>query len=283
MATENYDEGKVVRVVPPKAAVAAISVLAFSGALLLLALFANALAEHKYIGQDINAQTTISVTGDGDAYAAPDIATVSFSITQEAKNSIDARKTVDEKMKKIHDFLTQAGIAEKDIKTTGYNLYPKYDYVRSAAICPQYQANGSATSFCPPEGKQVLSGYEVSQSVDVKIRKLDDAGKILAGLTDNGASNVSGLNFAVENEDAVVSEARKEAIAKAKDKANQLAAQLGVSLVRIVSFNEGNNYPVYNFAREGVALKSADAASVPNVPAGENKYVSNVTITYEIK
>ncbi len=282
MTTENNDEVRALRIVPPKAAVVAVSILAISGALLLLALFVNTLKESKYIGRDINSQTTITVTGDGDAYEAPNMATVSFSISQDAKNSTDARKTVDEKMQKIHNFLTQSGVAEKDIKNTAYDLYPKYDYLRSATLCIQNLTGGQ--NYCPPEGKQVLSGYTVTQSVDIKIRKLDDAGKILGGLTDNGASNVSGLTFVVENQDAVISKARKAAITKAEVKASQLASDLGVTLVRIVSFNEGNNYPVYNFAREGMAkAMSADGASTPNIPAGENKYVSNVTIVYEIK
>lgn len=284
MAIENNEEGKVVRIVPPPPAVIAVSILAVSGALLLLALFVNALKESQYIGRDINSQTTITVSGDGDAYAMPDIATVSFSITQESKDSIAARKVVDEKMKKIQDYLLGAGIAEKDIKTTGYNLYPKYDYVRQPCILEKVGATGISYP-CYNDGKQVLIGYEVTQSITLKIRKLDDAGKILGGLTDNGATNVSGLAFMVENEDGVQSTAREAAIAKAKTKANQLAKELGVTLVRIVSFNEGGNYPIY-YQSEYMKTMSADsgvASGAPTIPAGENKYTSNVTIVYEIR
>lgn len=252
--------------------------LAFAGALYLFALFANAVTEHKYIGRDVNAQTTISVSGDGDAYAAPDIATVSFSVTQESKNSVDARKVVDAQMKKINDFLAAAGVLEKDIKTTGYNLYPKYEWEQKQIVCIAYPC-------VQPPGKQVLTGYEVSQSVEVKIRNLDDAGKVLGGLSDNGATNVSGLSFLVENEDEVQATAREAAITKAKTKADQLAKDLGVTLVRIVSFNEGGNYPVF-YGRGGMKTMSADsemAPSMPSVSAGENKYTSNVTIVYEIR
>lgn len=253
--------------------------LALAGALYLFALAANTIAEYKYIGRDINSQTTISVTGDGDAYAMPDIATVSFSITQGSKNSVDARKNVDVSMKKIHDFLTSAGVAEKDIKTTGYNLYPKYDYVRQPCL-----SGAVDISYRCVDSKQVLTGYEVTQSVEVKIRNLDDAGKVLGGLSDNGATNLSGLNFLVENEDAVKAQAREAAIAKAKAKAVELAKDLGVKLVRIVSFNEGGNYPIFYGGARTMAL-SADAGApvVADVPAGQNKYTSNVTIVYEIR
>ncbi|MEK7118618.1 MAG: SIMPL domain-containing protein, partial [Patescibacteria group bacterium] len=179
----------------------------------------------------------------------------------------------------IHDFLTGAGSLEKDIKTTGYNLYPKYEWQEQRIVCIAYPCD-------QPPGKQVLMGYEVTQSVEVKIRVLDDAGKILGGLSDNGATNLSGLNFLVENEDAVQATAREAAIGKAKAKAAKLADDLGVSLVRIVSFNEGGNYPIY-YGRGGMEAKlmSSDAGiSAPaDIPAGENKYSSSVTIVYEIK
>lgn len=258
--------------------------LALAGALYLLALAANTIAEHQYIGRDVNAQTTITVSGDGDSYATPDIATVSFAITQEEKNSVDARKMVDAKMKKIHDFLAGSGVLDKDVKTTGYNLYPKYDYVSTPCVLDKMTATQSLVYPCG-NSKQVLKGYEVSQSVEVKIRNLDDAGKVLGGLSDNGATNLSGLSFLVEHEDAVEAQAREAAIGKAKAKAVELAKTLGVSLVRIVSFNEGNNYPIY-YGRGGmVKAMSADAgAPTPaDIPRGENKYTSNVTIVYEIR
>lgn len=258
----------------------AITLLALAGALYLFALAANTIAEYKYIGRDVpGEQTTITVTGEGESYAAPDIATVSFSITNESQQSTEARKEVDASMKKIHAFLTASGVAEKDVKTTSYNLYPKYEWQEQKIVCVAYPCH-------QPPGKQVLIGYEVTQSVEVKIRKLDDAGKILGGLSDNGATNVSGLNFMVEDEDKVEREAREEAIAKAKAKAKELADDLGVSLVRIVSFNEGGNYPIYyGRASAKMELMSADAAAMPpaDIPVGENKYTSSVTIIYEIR
>lgn len=254
-------------------------VLALSGSLLLLAMFATTMKEYKYIGRDVNAQTTITVSGDGETFAAPDIASVSFAIMQEAKTPADARKIVDEKMKKISEFLSTSGVAAKDIKTTGYNLNPKYEWQQKQIVCIAYPC-------IQPPGKQVLLGYEVTQSTEVKVRDLDNAGTILGGLTDNGATDVSGLNFMVENEDGVKATVREMAIAKAKAKADQLAKDLGVSLVRIVSFNEGGNYPMY-YARGGMEMKamSADVGnqSAPIVSAGENKYTSNVTIVYEIR
>lgn len=256
--------------------------LSVAGALFLLALFATTVKEYHYIGRDLNAQTTITVSGDGEAFATPDVATISFAITQEAKTAAEARKTVDEKMKKVHEFLTKSGVADKDIKAS-YSLYPKYEWQQKQIECIAYPC-------IQPPGKQVLTGYEVSESVEVKIRSIDTnadlAGTIVGGLADNGATNISGPNFMLEDEDGVKATAREEAIAKAKAKAEKLAKELGVSIVRIVSFNEGGNYPMYFNGGAVMKTMSADAAVAPeaaNIPAGQNKYTSNVTIVYEIK
>lgn len=257
--------------------------LAVSGSLFLIALFAAELKAYQFIGRDVpGEQTSISVTGDGEAFAFPDIAEISFSVTNEAKTAPEARKLVDDKMVVIKAFLKESGIDDKDMKTTAYNLNPKYEWQKTGTYMPC----ALGYNCPPPEGKQVLIGYEVTQSVDVRVRKINDAGLVLGGISDKGASYVSGLTFTVDNEDKVKETARNEAIAKAKAKAKDLAAQLGVSIVRITSFNEGMNYPMYNYGRGGMELKamSADMATTPaTIPAGENKYTSNVTITYEVR
>lgn len=256
--------------------------LALAGSLFLLSLFATELKSFQFVGKDVPGElVTIAVTGEGEAVALPDIAEVSFSITHEAKTPAEARAKVDEKMATIQKFLETNGVEKKDIKTTGYNLYPKYEWQQQRALpCNEFG--------CPPTppGKQVLLGYEVTQSVDVKVRKIDNAGTVLGGLADKGATNVSGLTFNVDDEDAVKEEARNEAIAKAKIKATKLADALDVTLVRITSFSEGGNYPIYNQGRGAIYEKTmtADFAPAPaSIPVGENTYTSNVTIVYEVR
>jgi len=259
--------------------------LLVSGSLLVLALFASTIKEYQFIGRDAAGEyTTISVDGEGEAYATPDIAHISFSITQESKTVAEARKIVDEKMKKIHEFLLASSVEKKDIKAT-YSLYPKMEWQQKQIQCITYPC-------IQPPGKEVLIGYVVTESVEVKVRNLeknaDAVGAIVGGLADNGATNMSGPNFMLEDEDGVKALARKDAITQAKTKAEVLAKELGVTLVRITSFNEGGNYPVF-YGRGGDAMMktmsvSAEMAPAPAViPAGENKYTSNVTITYEVR
>jgi uncharacterized protein YggE len=129
----------------------------------------------------------------------------------------------------------------------------------------------------------VLTGYEVSQTISVKIRKIDDAGKILVGVGDKGATNISGVSFSVDKKEAIEADARAKAIQDAEEKAKVLAKSLGVKLTRIVSFSESGGGPAYyrGDMMEASMFKSADVA--PSIPTGENKFTSNVNIVYEIQ
>ena len=266
------------RVTPPKPIISAVSILAISGALLLLAMTISELKGFVFIGHGDEIKATISVSGDGKAFAAPDISTVSFSVVTESLKAADARKQTDDKVKAILAFLKESGVGDKDIKTTGYSLYPKYEWRETKIMCITYP--------CPqPPGKQVLLGYEVSQSIEVKIRKIDDTGAIVGGIGDKGATNMDGPQFTVENPDGVKADARKEAIAKAQAKAQLLAQDLGVTLVRIVSFSEDGNGYAYGRggAEKTMAFDVMSAAAPAEVPVGENTFASNVTIVYEIR
>jgi hypothetical protein len=213
---------------------------------------------------------TITFSGKGEVVVKPDIATVSFGVTVENLNVGKAQTEATTKMNSIIDLLKTKGVAEKDIKLTNYNIYPRYDYLQA--------------QIYPYTGKQTLAAYVVSQTVEVKIRDISKAGEILSGVGEFGVTDVSGLTFTVDNEDVVKDQARDLAITDAKTQAKNLAKSLGVSLVKITNFSEGGNYPVYYEMNKSMALGmgAADAA-VPQVPMGENKITSNVSITYEIK
>ena len=179
-------------------------------------------------------------------------------------------------MNDIIAYLKGAGVEEKDIKTTDYSVYPQYDYTQS--VCRE--------GLCPP-GRQVLRGFQVSQTLTIKVRDTEKAGELLAGVGSEGASQVSGLSFTIDDEDALQAEARNMAIEDARKKASELAKQLNVKLVRIVGFSEnGGGYPApYAYGRGGVAMDASmeTKAIAPELPVGENKIVSNISVTYEIR
>lgn len=213
---------------------------------------------------------TIVVSGKGEIAVKPDIANVSFSVMEENMDVSKATDAVNTKIAKIIEGLKANGIDEKDIKTTGYNIYPRYDYLNS--------------QIYPYGGKQVLAGYNVTQSIQIKIRDLANAGKIVTDLGNQGVTDMSGLNFTNDKYDDLVKEARDEAIAQAREEAKKLAKSLGVRLGKIVGYSEGGNYPIYyDRAVYGMGETAMKSSAPAVLPAGENKITANVSITYEIK
>jgi hypothetical protein len=157
-------------------------------------------------------------------------------------------------------------IEEKDIKTSGYNISPQYKY--------------------PPYGGQAtITGYQVTQSYEIKVRDLAKISTILGGLVSAGANEVNNLGLQIENPDAVQAQARQLAIDDAKKKATELEKQVGVRLGKIVNFSEGyNGYPVpmyYDSNKVGGGM--GGGGPEPTISTGENDVVVNVTITYQIK
>ena len=227
------------------------------------------------IGSGVSATNTISVSGKGEVFAVPDTATFSVTVRETAKQVKDAQDVATKKGNDIIAYLKAGGVEEKDIKTTDYNVNPQYEWTQS--VCPQ-------SGYCPP-GKQVLTGFQVSQTLSVKVRDTKKAGDLLSGVGARGATDVSGLSFTIDDEDSLKAEARDEAIAQAKEKAEALAESLGVSLVRVVGFSEGGGGgPIYYAKAAMMEAGFVGAASVaPEIPVGENKIVSNVNIVYEIR
>jgi hypothetical protein len=176
---------------------------------------------NEYNRNDIQ-KDTITVSGKGEIMVKPDIATISFSVLVENMDVAKAQSESADKINKIVAFFKLNKIDEKDIKTTNYSIYPRYDYLNSTVY--------------PYTGKQTLAGYDVNQTIQVKVRDLTNAGKILAGVGALGVTDISGLTFGVDKEDTVKVQARDLAVSDARDQAKVLAKSLGVRLGKITSF-----------------------------------------------
>ncbi len=231
----------------------------------------NKIKEGKYIGQEITNRITITVSDSGEIYAKPDLALTTFSVVTEAKTVGEAVAENTTKMNAVISFMKEQGVEDKDLKTVSFNIYPRYEYQRIETEIYPY-----------PPGKRVLIGYEVTQSLQVKIRDMAKVGVILQGATDNGANQVGDLQFTIDKEDELKKQAREQAISKAKAKAEELAGQLGVKLVRIINFSENGIYPVPSYYMEKAAGIGGGAAT-PQIETGENKIEVTVSITYEIR
>lgn len=256
----------------------ALTILALISVVLVGAKTVSEVKGYRFIGGGVAATNTIAVSGEGEVTSSPDIATISFSVREEAKKVADAQNKVDIKTKTALAAVRKLGVADKDIKTQNYSSYPKYEWHEATYSCMGLN--------CPPPtpGRQVLTGYEVSQSITVTVRSLDSVSAIVEALGTAGVTDMQGPNFAIDKEDNLKAEARKQAIEKARTKAEVLARDLGVSLVRVVSFSEGQNYPIYARATMmGAEKADMSAPSLPEIPQGEQKITSQVTVTYEIR
>ncbi len=230
-------------------------------------------AEYMYTGP-----VSISVTGEGEVFAKPDIATFSFTVESKEADATTAQNKSVEVMNGILAYLTEAGVEDKDVSTEYYNLAPQYEYPQ--VVCTSWG--------CPPTGEPKLIGYQVSQSVSVKVRDTAKAGEILSQIGSKGAMNVSGLSFTIDDTNTLKVEAREKAIADAQVKAEALAKNLGVEIVRMTGYweEDGGAYPMYYGGKGGdgmMAVESAMDSRSAELPMGENTITSRVNISYEIK
>ncbi|MCX6761127.1 MAG: SIMPL domain-containing protein [Candidatus Nealsonbacteria bacterium] len=230
----------------------------------------NKIKEWKYIGQGIEAKNTITISDSGEIYAKPDLAITSFSVITEAKTVAEAISENTKKMNAVTDAVKKQGVEEKDLKTINFSISPHYDYYDTSKAYPY-------------EGQRVLSGYDVTQSLQVKIRSLEKVGSIIQAAIDNGSNEAGDLQFTIDNQDELKKQAREEAIKKTKAKAEELASQLGVKLVRIVSFSDSNSVPYYHEMEKSSSIGMGGGGdTAPQIQTGENKIQVTVSITYEI-
>lgn len=223
----------------------------------------NKIKEGRYIGQDIASTKTITVSDSAEVFAKPDLGLINFSVFNEARTVDLALNENAKKMNAVIEAVKESGVEDKDLKITVFNIYPRYNYL-------------------PETGRRVFAGYEVRQTLNLKIRNLEKISQIIEGATNAGANEVGNLTFTIDNQDELKKQARGEAIEKAKKKAQELARQLGVQLVRISGFYEGgqNFYPESYATDRAIGLGGSE--SIPQIETGENKIEVSVSITYEI-
>ena len=244
------------------------NILGLLGALLSIALIAFLGVEiynRAGSGYDLSNTRSISMSAEGKVTARPDLATLSFSVVTQGKDAARVQTDNDAKMNMVIDFLKENSVAAEDIETSGYNLYPQYDYSR-------------------PETSQQIIGYNLNQNVTVKIRTLDTVSKILGGLTAKGVNQINNVSYSIDDPDKLKADARNQAIDKAKDKASELADRLGVRLGSVINFAEGGSYvpgPIYYDRALGVP-EGLGGGSSPVEPGTQDISVS-VTLTFVLK
>lgn len=216
----------------------------------------------------INNQDRFSVSGSGIVYAKADIANINVGLkTGVKKTAVEATKESTNKMNSIIAELKKLKIEEKDIKTSDYSLTPVYNWTNDKG--------------------QELSGYEVTQTLSLKIRDLSIIGSVIAKTTEQGANQIGNVSFTIDDEFALKNEARELAIRKAKEKAQMIAAQAGMKLGNVKSVVETPEqvaYPMYSNAKMELGMGGAsDALASPAIQTGQNEIRIDITLVYEVK
>ncbi len=165
---------------------------------------------------------TVSTTGEVTLKVAPDVAYINLGVETNNTSSSKASEENAKITNNLISVLKENGIADNDIKTQYYSVYPRYNYKEDST--------------------QEIIGYTVSHSLSVTVRNLDNVGDILDIAIKNGANNNSGVSFDVENKDAYYQKALTEALNKAISKGNTLALTVGVTNPSVKSISENSSY-----------------------------------------
>lgn len=207
--------------------------------------------------------TLLSVSATGEASRTPDIATLSTGVVTQAADANTAMRDNATQMDRVIAALRAAGIAERDIQTSGINLNPQYRYAENM----------------PP----AITGYQASNTVNVKVRELAKLGKVLDTLVAQGANQINGPSFGLDKPEAALDEARLAAVKKAQAQARTYANALGLQVKRIISISEGGaSLPRPPMPMMRAMAADAGYAKETSVAPGESSVAVSVEMVFEL-
>lgn len=200
---------------------------------------------------------SISVTGTGTIEAAPDMATLMIGVTTQGATAADALAENSKATDAVIARLTASGVEARDMQTSNLSINPNWTGYDSAT--------------------PTISGYVASNMLTVRVRALDTTGAVLDAAVADGANTLNGMTFGLADPEPAYNDARKEAVADARAKAELLAAAAGVKLGQVLSISDAG-------AMTDPAPMYRDAVSASPVPVvgGELGLVANVSVTWEI-
>lgn len=205
--------------------------------------------------------TTLTISAEGRVTRAPDIAEVSGGVVTSAPTAAAAMAENASRMTAVVAAVKKAGIADRDIQTSGLNLQPQYRYENNQ----------------PP----VLTGYQVTNTVSLRLRKIGEAGRLLDTLVGVGANQINGPSFSVDAADAALDEARVAAVAMARTRAHLYAQAAGLRIKRIVSISESG--AIEPGPRPMMMARNMKMEAAPPVEPGEVALGVNVTMVFELE
>lgn len=215
------------------------------------------------------ADATMTLSGIGVVRSAPDMATITTGVVTQSSTAREALDANTAAMAELVEVLRAAGLENRDIQTSDFNVNPQYVY------SDRRDENGYTL---PP----MISGYQVSNNVTIRVRDLDSLGSVLDQAVTVGANTITGISFSVADPAKLYEEARRRAVADAVSKAQVYADAANVRLGSIESITEQDNYMPPQPMMRAAAMEFDIGSAVP-VEAGELTHTITTTITWEIE
>lgn len=222
-------------------------------------LFAVSIAAMPARAQTVPPQS-LQISVDSEVRSAPDLAVLSAGVMTMAATAQAAMSDNARQMSAMMAALKKAGIAEKDIQTAGINLSPQFRYRDNQA----------------PE----LTGYQASNMVEVRVRALDRIGTTLDALVAQGANQINGPTFTVQNADALLDQARADAVKKGLARAEVYARAAGLKVIRLTAISEGAAAapPMPMLRQSAMAM---EASNTPVAP-GQVGLTASIVMQFEL-
>jgi uncharacterized protein YggE len=208
------------------------------------------------------ASANITVTGQGKIKYTPDIAHVTVTASSDARTAAEAWQQNSVIVQRMFDVLKSLGIDEKDFKTAGVRVTPRYEH--------------------PKDKAPVLVGYTVSYDLTITVRDLKKLGTLLDQLVDAGANRGMGITFAMANPESLLDQARAAAVADARKKADIFVKGAGGQLGGVLTIVEGNALQHKQLYYEHLATPTSGGKSSLPIAAGQQELEVTVTVTYAI-
>lgn len=202
--------------------------------------------------------TTFDVTAEGTAEVKPDISNVQAGVSAQGLTSEVVRDRINDIISKVSEAVKNQGVDAKDIQTANYNINPNYDFTQG----------------------QRITGYSANTTLTIKVRDIEKVDDIIDAAVSAGANNVNSLGFEVDDRSKYENEARKEAVGKAKKKAEDAAKIAGFKLGKIINYSE-------NFGGVPIPLlleaQGRGGDQISSIEPGTEEVRVTVTLSYEIK
>ncbi|MET0250618.1 MAG: SIMPL domain-containing protein [Novosphingobium sp.] len=223
----------------------------------------------------------LTVSAEGRSLRQPDLAVFSAGVTTQGKTAGEALGANAAAMNRVIAALKKMGIAARDVQTSNLSISPIYSDPEREAMLAARASNQAYVPSPQPEPARII-GYNVSNTVSVRQRKLGEYGKVIDTLVSAGANQINGPAFQMDDPDPALDEARLEAMKKARARAELYARAANLRVLRIVSISEGGGYSGPQPMMARMKFDVAEAAAPSPVEAGELQLTANVSVLFEL-